>query len=63
MTKHSKDRSFQPARTSIKFRLTLLFAVVISILVILILSFMLIVDGGTVIDDAEALLVSEVQKT
>ena len=55
---------YLPLRTSkmsIKARLTLWFTLVAFLLVLIVQGFMLIVNGNAVVDDADALLVSEVQ--
>jgi len=49
------------AKMSIKARLTLWFTLVAFLLVLIVQGFMLIVNGNAVVDDADALLVSEVQ--
>lgn len=51
----------QTAKMSIKVRLTLWFTLVAFALVLIVQGFMLIVNGNAVVDDADALLVSEVQ--
>ena len=49
------------SKMSIKLRLTLWFTLVAFLLVIVVQGFMLIISGDAVVDDADALLVSEVQ--
>jgi signal transduction histidine kinase len=60
--KTSINLPIQTSKMSIKVKLTLWFTLVSFLLVVIVQGFMLILDGGAVMDDAGALLVSVVQE-